>query len=258
MVKQWKTTRKILLAVLAAVFLYSGLKLGMYIYDGYVTESLNKDLLREYNRLKTKEVGSGKTEDGIPSEDPADMANDVYEDRFRELLEINEDIVGWIKIPGTRIDYPVLQTDDNDFYLDHSVEKKKSSHGAIFMDYRNTWDEDNHTVIYGHNKKDGSMFQNLAKYKKASFYKDNAYIEYDSPEGSVKWQIFSVYIYKPGGTFHFSFDSREEYARYLEQVASNSLYDTGVQVSPEDKILTLITCTYEINNARLVICARRV
>ncbi|MDI6617257.1 MAG: class B sortase [Clostridiales bacterium] len=252
MFKKRNRIRKVLIVILSAILLYSGINIGIYLYDGYSNTVLNKNLSEEYHKF-----GDAGSIDKMDSSDP--NLHGQYAGRFESLLDINKDVVGWIKIAGTKIDYPVVQADNNRFYLNHNVERKKSSHGAIFMDYRNTGDRDFNTVIYGHSLKDGTMFGSLLNYKDPAFCLKHKTIEYDSLEQSMKWRIFSVYIFHQGSDFiQVYFDSDEEYARYLNIISRNSIYETGIEVTKGDKILTLVTCSYEFNDARLVICAKRI
>ncbi len=239
--KNWEKIRLILIILLSAVLIYSGAKIGSYLYDGYSSRALNEGLRKEYHQLRCADPG-----------DPADP--------FKGLLEMNKDVVGWIKIPDTEIDYPVVQTEDNDFYLNHNLKRERSSRGSIFMDYRNSNDEKDHnTIIYGHNMKDGCMFAGLSAYKDRSFYADHALIEYDSLKQPMRWQIFSVYVTEPSDVFlQISFNNDVEYEQYLDMIKSRSKYETDVKATKDDKILTLVTCSYEFKNARLVIHAKRV
>jgi sortase B len=240
MLRHWKKSEIILLVLLSAVLIYSGVSIGRYFYDGYSSRALNEEFRKEYYQLRHADSG-----------DPVDP--------FESLLERNKDVVGWIKIPGTEIDYPVVQAEDNEFYLKRNLKKESSSRGSIFMDYRNSNDEmDYNTILYGHNMKDGGMFAGLSAYKDRSFYVDHAFIEYDSPQKPMKWQIFSVYITEPkDDLLKVFYDNDVEYAQYLDMIISKSIYETGVKVTKDDRILTLVTCSYEYENARLVIHAKR-
>lgn len=234
MLKHWKKSEVILIVSLSAVLIYSGVSIGRYLYDGYSNKVFNENLRKEYHQSR--------------SVDP-----------FESLLELNKDVVGWIKIPGTEIDYPVVQAEDNEFYLDRNLKKESSSRGSIFMDYRNSNDvKDYNTVIYGHHMKDGSMFAGLSSYKNRSFYADHAFIEYDSLKQPIRWQIFSVYIAEPSDDFlQVSFSNDVEYTQYLDKIINRSIYETGVKVTKDDRILTLVTCSYEFKNARLVVHAKK-
>ncbi|RAV13833.1 class B sortase [Paenibacillus contaminans] len=259
-----KSIKRAVLFFLIAVFLYSGYQLAQYFYDGYVSGKLN-------DRMKQQYVTAQKAQQGQPERQEQNHAGQgelteehlkqqQYRERFDRLLEINSDIVGWIRIENTGIDYPVVQSGDNEYYLNHNVEKQSSARGSIFMDYRNTdVNEDSHTVIYGHHMKDGSMFGELSKYKNAAYYHDHQMITFDGLEGSTKFQIFSVYIYSPKDQFfEYEFADEQQYSAYLEKITTKSRYDTGVKVTSDDQLLTLVTCTYEITDARFIIHAKRV
>lgn len=180
------------------------------------------------------------------------------QEKFLELLKVNKDVVGWIKVPDTVIDYPVMQSTDNKYYLEHDINGKKLKSGSIFMDYRNTPAGENwNTILYGHHMKNGTMFKDLMKYKKKDFFKKNRVISFDTLYGNSRWEIFSVYI----TDIYFDyiqtrFETTEEYLGFLNRITNKSLYKSDVKLGENDKILTLSTCTYEFDNARLAIHAR--
>jgi sortase B len=180
--------------------------------------------------------------------------------KYRPLLEINEDVVGWIKIPNTSIDYPVLQADDNEYYLNRNIYREKNRAGSIFMDYRIKLDsKDRHIIIYGHHMRDGTMFKDLIKYKNKDFFYTNNIIQFDTLYEEIKWEVFSVYI--TGTDFNYiktHFNTPAEYENFLIAIKNKSLFPTDVELTADDQILTLSTCTYEYNDARFVVHARRV
>ena len=242
----------LLVILLLATVAYSGLKILEYYLESYATAKLHGNLKAMYD---TAQDDWDKDNDINQS-----GANMEPEDLFQPLLAINEDIVGWLRIEGTRIDHPVVQASDNSYYLDRNVKREKSKRGAIFMDYRNRGDgEDLNTVIYGHSFKDGSMFGELSNYKKKAYFQEHPHVELDLLDEKTRWQIFSVYIYSPAeGSFMLSFTDSKDYSRYLAESGKRSMYPTGVEVSTSDTILTLMTCSYEFNNARLVIQAKKI
>jgi len=258
MLKHWKQIKLILIISLSAILLYSGINIGIYIFDGYTNKELNENLQQAYHQFDSSDTGGNEASADDPASVPG--VSEQYADRFESLLNINKDVVGWVNIPDSQIDYPVVQADNNEFYLNHDLKNERSSHGTVFMDYRNSSNgRDYNTVLYGHHMKDGTMFAGLSAYKDRSFYAEHAYIEYDSLEQPAKWEIFSVYVSRPGDdTPQIAFNNDEEYAQYLDRIISRSIYKTGVDVTTDDRILTLMTCSYEYNNARLVIHAKRV
>jgi len=248
--------RKAILFILVAIFLYSGYQLALYLYDGYTSNQLNDRMRQQFEAGQPTRFENSGEQAALTTE----QLKQQYQARFHNLQKVNPDIVGWLKIANTQIDYPVLQSEDNDYYLNHNVDKQASRRGSIFMDYRNTSiSEDTHTVIYGHHMKDGSMFGELAKYKDAAYYREHPMITFESIEEATAWEIFSVYIYSPDDQFFaYEFADQQDYEAYLQKIIDKSRYPTGVSVSSDDQLLTLVTCTYEVSDARFIIHAKRV
>ncbi len=182
----------------------------------------------------------------------------AIQDKFKRLLEINEDVVGWVRIKNTKVDYPVLHAADNDYYLYRNINKRKSSAGSIFMDFRNDITKENrHTIIYGHNMRDGSMFADLLYYESRWNFENKNIIEFETLYGSTKWKIFSAYL--TDTDFYYietNFETDEVYLSFLETLKEKSLHASGVSLSADDRILTLSTCSYSFNDARFVVHAK--
>lgn len=237
--------------ILSIIIVYCVYIWGDYLWDSHANSKLNSQLQEIEEQTKEKqEIRKKRT----MVKEPVIMA------KYEPLLEINDDVTGWVKIEGTKINYPVVQWEDNDYYLNHNIEKKDSQAGAIFMDFRNDKEGNNkNTILYGHHMKDDSMFNSLMGYKKQSFYKEHPIIEFDNLYEDMKWEIFSVYI--TDVDFYYiqtDFHDEETYNDFLKQIKEKSLYDTGVEVNKDDRILTLSTCTYEFNNARFAVHAKLV
>jgi len=177
---------------------------------------------------------------------------------FDRLLQINSDVVGWLRVNNTKANYPVTQTRDNSYYLNHDIYGNQTIVGWIYMDYRN--DKDNlskNTVIYGHNLTTGYMFGDLKNTTDSSWYlnPDNQIITFNTLNRTMQWKIFS--IYRTDYTTDYLntiFVNDEEFNNFLSMVKSRSIYDFGVSVGVNDYILTLSTCTGS-NNRRLAIHA---
>lgn len=176
---------------------------------------------------------------------------------FLELREKfnNEDIVGFLKINDTRISYPVVHGTDNSFYLNHDISKKENVAGSIFMDADNSVDDfSQNTIVYGHNMKDQSMFHNVRYYiTDENFYSLHKYITFKTLYEDTKWEIFS--FYSTGTDFDYiqtNFSSDE----FLQEIKNKSIYETGVYITPQDKILTLSTCKNDAADSRYVIHAK--
>ena len=207
-----------------------------------------------------------------PDDNSVDQNTGVY-NRFNELIAQNSDCVGWITVPNTKIDNPVYQTTDNDFYLHNNSLKEKSVYGAIFADYRDLITRAGNTknvTLYGHHMKDGTMFAQLHKYKSLSFYKENPVITFDTIYGTGgQYKVIGCFITNSnpmddnGYFFDFaapSFRSDADFINWIEQIRRRSLYITPVDVNASDEILTMSTCTYEIKESNLlcVVVARKV
>lgn len=198
----------------------------------------NKKIIEKVNtKINVEEIRDGKNEID-----------------FDYLLRLNSDTVGYIMVNGVDINYPVVKTDNNDFYLNHSFDKSKNVAGWIFMDYRNNnIDADKNTIIYGHNMKDGSMFAKLKTLKKSN----PTSITYIVNNAKYEYKVFSIYeIDAEDYYISTTFSNDDEYLVFLETMKSRSLYNYDYNASVSDNILTLSTCSS--NNKRLVVHAYRV
>jgi len=184
-----------------------------------------------------------------------------YEKVFAKLKEINPDTVGWLTVKNTSIDYPVVQSTDNSYYLKRSFDNKTNSRGWIFADYRNSFDTfDDNTIIYGHNLKSGYMFGTLQKVLDSKWYNniDNRTITFNTVTGNYSWQIFSIYTDEKNNDYLVStFANETNFNNYIKKAKEKSIIDFGIDVKYGDKILTLSTCYINSNN-RLVVQAKLV
>jgi len=178
----------------------------------------------------------------------------------------NTDMIGWMTIPDTKINYPVMQTPDNkDYYLYRDFYKKSSTAGCLYV--REECDvnkpSDNQT-IYGHKKNDGTMFAALHEYKKKSFWEEHRYITFDSLTEHRTYEIMSVFITTAsvgeGFNYHLFVDAltEKQFNEFVETSKELSLYDTGVDAQYGDKLITLSTCDFGRTNGRFVVVAKRV
>ncbi len=187
---------------------------------------------------------------------------------FEPFIKENEDIRGWITIPGTLVDNPIYQTTDNDYYLTHNMNKEQSRYGALFFDYRCSVSKENPTqnvTVYGHEMKDGSMFGTLKKYKNLSFYKTNPTFTVTKLSEQSTYKIFSVMIMNAtaaddnGYLYNFTtptFNTQTDFLSWIDEAYERSLINTTVDVKANDQIITLVTCINDFPDARLVIMAR--
>ena len=164
---------------------------------------------------------------------------------FTELLKKNSDTIAWINVNNTNINYPIVQTTNNNYYLNHSFNKKQNDAGWVFMDYRNNKNFDNkNTIIYAHNRLNKTMFGSLSEALKESWYKnkDNHIIRISTPTENTSWQIFSVYKIKTE-TYYITTDfTNEEYEQFLTTIKNRSKYNFNTNLSANDQIITLSTC----------------
>ena len=197
--------------------------------------------------------------ENIPNEPDSEETNIVNTD-IAALLSINSDVYGWLKVNNTKVDYPVVVTDDNKYYLKHNLYKEKDKNGWIFMDYRNstTSEISKHTIIYGHNMYySGVMFGTLHKSYQKSWYskEENQIITFNTLYNNMKFKIFSIYkIPKTSDYLDVKFDNDEEFLNFVKMLKDRSINNFNVEINANDKILTLSTCTG--NNSRLVIHAK--
>ncbi len=165
---------------------------------------------------------------------------------FTELKEKNSDVSGWIQVNGTNINYPYVQTTNNEYYLTHSFDKTTNSAGWVFMDYRNNKsDFDKNTIIYGHSRKNNTMFGSLRKILKNGWLNNtnNHVIKLSTETENTLWQVFSVYrIPTTNDYIQVSFVNDQEFINFGEMLIGRSAYNFNTSVSSEDKILTLSTC----------------
>ncbi len=177
---------------------------------------------------------------------------------FSELLTKNSDTVGWLHVNGTNINYPIVQTSDNDYYLTHAFNKTSNGAGWIFLDYRNDINnlQDN-TIVYGHGRTNITMFGSLKNIFKSSWYEDteNYVVNLSTPEYNTLWQVVSIYSI-PTETYYLtsSFGSTESKQKFLDTIVGRSIYNFNASVNTNDKILTLSTCLND--NEKVVLHAK--
>lgn len=176
------------------------------------------------------------------------------ENKKEDLSKINKDFKFWLSVDNTNINYPVVQSKDNSYYLDKDFYGKKSISGTLFMDYRNKSLDDQNVIVYGHNMKNKTMFNNLNKFKDDDFFKENNRIKITMDEKEFLYEVFSAYIVESDYDYlKTSFNSESDYQKYIDAITSKSLHESNIKVSSNDKIVTLSTCTYEFDDARMVI-----
>lgn len=226
-------------------------------YDG-----LKEEVLTSSSPEETPEATAQAAATPVVTTPEAEKASVVIPIDFAALQQINPDAYAWIRIPGTAIDYPVLQREgDNSYYLDHTAEGTQAAEGAIFTeDYNTKTFEDVNTVIYGHDMKNGTMFQNLLKYKDRSFFDQNREVIIYLPDKILHYQIFAAYVYDDRHLMEsINFDDKEIYQKYLDRIFStrdmSASIDTDMEVAADDRIVTLSTCNAADSETRYLVQA---
>ena len=187
---------------------------------------------------------------------------------YESLYLKNKSLIGWLKIDDTNIDYPVMQSQNEEYYLDHDYEQNYDKNGALFIsaDAR-IWPRSQNIIVFGHNMKSGKMFGNLSKYKKKSYYEKHKTIQFDTLYEKGTYQVMFAFTEKVYDVDEVAFKyyqfidaySEEEYNSYMEEMKRKSLYETQVSTQYTDSLLTLSTCDHDTPDAeRFVVVAKKI
>ena len=246
------------LTLFAIIFAFSCYMIGSQMLASAKSEKEYHSIQETYySSTEYLDEEAQNKEDLLQEEETVEEKTEILP-RFHSLLEQNSDTVGWIHIPNTVIDYPIVQADDNTCYLDHTFEMEKNKAGSIFMDYRNSVEElDQNTIIYGHHMKDGSMFKGLAKFRNEDFLLENKKIVFNSIYEEMEWEIFAVFV--TDTDFNYiepNFSTEDEFQEFIEMVKLKSIIPLEYDITQEDHILTLSTCGYDFDDARIVVQAK--
>jgi len=179
---------------------------------------------------------------------------------FRKLKMMNPDIVAWVYCPGTEINYPVVQGDDNSFYLTHLADGTQNKNGSLFVEVRNKYDfSDDNTIIYGHNMASGKMLAGLIDYRSQEFYAAHPFMYLVTENSSYRLELFSGFTTKPDSdAYTISCGNSKEFATWIKDMASRSDFKVNMKMTTNDRIVTLSTCSYSFKNARYVVMGRLV
>lgn len=279
--KRFWLVRSMLLLIIVGCLLL----IGKEIFSSLKQKSYQKDL------RETLEAGQNHTEqsnaeaeiksvyDSVEIEKKKEIESSLNEetaevtiqeqtimDKFKDLYEQNSDLIGWLSIPETVIDYPVMQCGDNEYYLHHNFDREEDKYGCLFVkDIADVNTPGTNFIIYGHNMKDGSMFGALDKYREKTFYEDHSEIIFNTLNEERQYTILAVFlshVYKSNeeGFRYYQFyqaDTEDEFRLFYENIMDMALYKTGVTAEFGDTFLTLSTCAYHEEDGRLVVVARR-
>lgn len=217
--------------------------------------------LRQYAPPRGFALFGSARADELPSLDlPADSAPDALtEVDFESLAQINPDVIGWIRLDDSPIDYPIVKSEDDQFYLTHTFTGESGDSGAIFLGRLYTPDfSEGNSVIYGHHMKDGSMFRNLVLYKDEAYFNENQGGTLFTPLGDYDLEIFSAYIARDGHFQRSGFEGEDDTNAFFDEIVARSMHEAPFTPRFPDQVLTLVTCSYEYNDVRYVVHARMV
>ena len=257
-----------LTALLTLVFLFSGGKFLLSQRDKAVGNDAYQEALQLASSRKQDLPQSTVPTEAAPIGEPRwAVARPEDEDPHIRTLEsldlgalreVNPDVVGWILIPDTVINYPLMQGQDNDYYLERTWDHKSNAMGSIFLEYLCSPDlTDPNTIVYGHNMNDGSMFACLRDYREQAFWEAHPYVYILSDQGVYRYEIFSSYLASvKSNTYGIEFPTETSWLRFQEKALEDSVIDTGIQPQPNDRVLTLSTCSGANRSARWVVHAR--
>jgi len=242
------------------IFLNIGLILCVIVFLVFGWKLI--DSLLEYHRGEEayENIINGMVDTTDISDTDNEEETDILPDiDWASLKSINNDLVGWLYIPGTTIHYPIVQGADNDFYLRRTFEGANNSCGCIFMDMHNKADfTSDNTIIHGHNMRNKTMFGTLREYENKSYWEAHPYIWIIKEKTAMKYEIFSSGITTTAGDVYvIEFGSKESFENYiLKRTKTDVFYETGVEVTTDDRLLTLSTCTSDTETGRRVVQAK--
>lgn len=250
----------VLIVVFAALFGTS----AYFVFDHYRQEEQQAELYDSLAEL----VDSAADTENEPTEPVLYAEEKTVLPELAELYQQNSDLVGWIRIEDTNINYPVVQTPDNaNFYLKHGFDKEYSDYGCPYVQENcDVQFPSDNVIIYGHHMNNGSMFADLEKFKSEDFWKEHKTFLFNTLTDKCEYEIvavFKTFVYSDSPEsfkyYHFvNAGTPEDFSAFIDKCKELSLYDTGVSAEYGDKLITLSTCEYSRANGRLVVVAKRV
>ncbi len=249
---KWENLIAVIIFLIAFIFLMkSGIDLINYFID---TNKTNSEIKEIEDVVKIEEVPDSEETEIIKQPEEIPESNPYWDYikmnlinvNFNELIKLNDETKGWIKVNGTNINYPFVQTNNNDYYLTHSYNKSYNQAGWVFMDYRNdTENLDRNTILYAHGMNNKTMFGSLRNILSSSWYNntDNHIIKLSTPTENTLWQVFSVYhIETTNDYIQTEFATDTEYQTFLDMLKNRSAVEFDTTINSTDKIITLSTC----------------
>ena len=254
--KQKVNGKLIAIIVLSIILIVSIAYLIYYVYMQWQNKKMMEDLANFVSTPNT-EVSQNASEE--------EQRKQTLLANLQELKKQNSDLVGWLTVDGTEVNYPVVQTNNNDYYVNHNFEKQSNELGSIFLDKDCSIEKPTaNFLIYGHRSNGGQMFETLTKYKEEDFYKEHPTFEFATLDEVSEYQIIAVFqsqVYlKNQDVFKYYFfkdaETEEEFNNYIENVKKLSLYNIAETAEYGDQLITLSTCDYHVTDGRFAIVAR--
>lgn len=256
--------------IAGVILVCSLLLLGIsgYFLSDMLLQERKDDVLQEQLKEIYEEQETGEAEKTpMENEDDEDggTASPTVHPGLLALHGENPDCIGWLRIEGTVVDYPVMyHPEEENYYLHRDFNREYSANGCLFLSELCSPDTSDNQIIYGHHMNSGKMFAALDQYKDRSFYGEHSLISYDTLQGRETYQVFAVFctpVYTGDDFPYYLFTKAEDtadYQDYIEAVKGRSLYDTGISAVFGDKLLTLSTCEYSQRNGRIVVAAKQI
>ncbi|MBQ9921492.1 MAG: class B sortase [Clostridia bacterium] len=253
--------------VLGVVFAFSIYKIASTLHQYSVGEKTYESIAADFISFNTEE--SEKAPDNVPlstdtgtasasADEPAEeVSKTPLTVDFDALLSLNPDVIGWIYCENTPINYPVLQSTDNDFYLRRMLNGKYNIAGSVFMDYRFKSDFSNIcSIIYGHNMNDESMFGTFTNYKEQKYFNEHPTVWFFTPAKNYRIELIAGYVTDSSSEAYTAFSSDAELYEYVQRAIAKSTFTSSVTFTEGEKIVTLSTCSYEFSTARYVLIGK--
>lgn len=264
--KRREKRRKLTIALCSLVAAGCLIAFSLSSLNDYKTERDTQQMI-DWKDQAAKSIAESTTESGPQyTLDEAPEAREVL-DEYKNLLNKNKKLIGWLKIDDTNIDFPVMQTSDNEYYLNHNLNQEYDRNGTIFMDKDcDVLKPSTNYIIYGHHMKSGKMFGKLDKYQDQKYCEEHKYIQFDTIYEKGTYEVMYVFrsrVYSEEEIVfkYYQFidaDGEQQFDSYMEEMASMSLFDTGVTAEYGDQLLTLSTCDYQEKNGRFVVVAKKI
>ena len=243
--------RMILCCIFLAIAIYAA-------YNIIKIQSEYKKSVDAYKKLDNYTIEQTTSETSGESEEEPVKEKPYPDVDFAGLKSVNSDVIGWIYVPDTEINYPIVHTSDNDYYLDHLVDRTQNPAGAIFLDTRNPSDfSDLHSIIYGHHMKNGSMFAALKGYKKQDFFDGHKTGYLITQDAAYSIDFFAGHVANvEENAWQLDFDDAADFDNWIKSLKEISAFKSDIEPQYGDRIFTLSTCSYEFDDARFVLSGK--